>query len=371
MAHQCIDEEHREVHGDQPDDGLERIENEHGDEADDEQRLHGDDEPVRDDRTAREHDDEGQEIERERKHPEQRHRRDVGGDVRGHRHQQARGHGRQRHPERGVAPGRRRIRRVRGSPLRALVRRAPQQCAARDEERDQEAEAERPEVGLVLQPDERLDHARIGHERKEASDIAGAIEEIRVVRSGVVGAREPGLQQRAVGGERKERQPDRGREQAHQPERLPGLRRPGPAGGDRQRQRKDGADRHHDMDDDRRPSGRIAREPVGIGISGQQRALEEHDRHRPHRRRAAQTRQHHLREHRLHHEQQRGADEDRRRERCEQQQATAGGRRLRRVVRRQVGYAHGLVSRLRSSHHCAASSFANVAIERHYLVVQF
>jgi len=47
------------------------------DEADDEDRLHGDDEPVRNDRAAREHDDEGQEVERERKHPQQRHRRDI------------------------------------------------------------------------------------------------------------------------------------------------------------------------------------------------------------------------------------------------------------------------------------------------------
>jgi len=95
------------------------------------------------------------------------------------------------------------------------------------------------------------------------------------------------------------------------------------------------------MDDDRRAARRVAREPVGVGIARQQRALEEHDRHRPYRRRAAQARQHHLGEHRLHHEQQRGADEDGRRDRCEQEeQVTSGRRARRRVVRRQVGYSH-------------------------------
>ena len=36
----------------------------------------------------------------------------------------------------------------------------------------------------------------------------------------MIGAREPGLQQRPVGGEREERQPDRRGEQAEQPEGL-------------------------------------------------------------------------------------------------------------------------------------------------------
>ena len=217
MAHQRVDEEHHEMNRDQPEDGLERIEDEHGDEADDEDRLHGDDQPVRNDRAAREHDDEGQEVERERKHPQQRHRRDIGGDVRGHRHQQARRHRRERHPGRGVAPGRRRVGRVgRGRRCR-LIRGPPQQNTAGDQQRDQQAETERPDLGLVAQPHEWLDHARIGHECEEASDIAGGVEEIGVFRGRMIGAREPRLQQRAVGGEGEERQADRGREQAHQP----------------------------------------------------------------------------------------------------------------------------------------------------------
>jgi hypothetical protein len=77
MAHQRVDEEHHEVHGEDPDDGLDRVEDDHGNERDDEQRLDGDDEPVRNDRLACKHDDEGQEIERERKNPKERHRRHI------------------------------------------------------------------------------------------------------------------------------------------------------------------------------------------------------------------------------------------------------------------------------------------------------
>ena len=78
---------------------------------------------------------------------------------------------------------------------------------------------------LIAQPHERLDRDRIGDEREEASGVAGGVEKIGVARGGVTGAREPGLQQRAVGGEREERQPDRGREQPDQPQRFARRRR--------------------------------------------------------------------------------------------------------------------------------------------------
>ena len=132
---------------------------------------------------------------------------------------------------------------------------------------DQHDEADRPQPGLIAEPDQRLDQHRIGEQREEAADIAGGIEEIRILRRRVVGAREPGLQQRAVGGEREERQPDRHREQAEQPERLARARRPAPAVGDRERQDEAGGDHHREMDDDRLAAGRIARQQVGIGIA--------------------------------------------------------------------------------------------------------
>ena len=128
----------------------------------------------------------------------------------------------------------------------------------------------------------------------------------------MIGAREPGLQQRAVGREREERQPDRDREQAEQPERRGRVgRRAAPPGGDRERQEQ-ARDRHHDeVDDDRAPAGQISGQRMRIGVAGEQHRLEEHHRDRPHRRRSAEPRQHHLGEHRLHGEQQRGREENR------------------------------------------------------------
>ena len=124
----------------------------------------------------------------------------------------------------------------------------------------------------------------------------------------------------AVGGEREERQPDRDREQAEQPERLA---RP-PAGGPIRCAIESGRKKQAATITARwmmteRAAGRVARQQVGIGVAAQQRGLEEHHRHRPHRRRAAEPRQHHLGEHRLHREQQRGADKDRDGERRQQQ----------------------------------------------------
>ena len=82
-----------------------RIEDQDADQREDEERLQADREPVRDQRPALEHDHEGQKIERERHHPEQRHRRHVGRDVGRHRDQQPGRHGRERAPGEAVAPG--------------------------------------------------------------------------------------------------------------------------------------------------------------------------------------------------------------------------------------------------------------------------
>jgi len=60
---------------------------------------------------------------------------------------------------------------------------------------------------------------------------------------------------------------------------------------------------HRDHDD----TAADPHQEVGIGIAGQQQRLEEHHRHRPHRRRTAEPRQHHLGEQRLHRKQQQRA----------------------------------------------------------------
>ena len=126
-------------------------------------------------------------------------------------------------------------------------------------------------------------------------------------------AREPGLQQRRIGGDGEERQPDRGRQQAQQPERRTVARRVAEALRNADRQRREGEReqrdmRHHDM-----AGAEPAGERMRIGVAQQQDRLEEHHGDRPHRRRAAELRQHHLGEHRLHGEQQRGGEEQRRR----------------------------------------------------------
>ena len=214
---------------------ADRLVDDDRDQREDEDRLDLDHQPMRNDRLAREHDHEGEEIERERDDPQQRHRGDVGRDMRGHRDQQAGRHGREEDPAHDVAPGRRRglgrARRRRGGRRRRrrLVGRLPQQIAAAGDQQDQDDEARRPQPGLRGERDERLDQDRIRQQREEAADIAGGIEEIRIVRGRMVGAREPCLQQRRVGGEREERQPDRDREQAEQPERFADLAAAGPS----------------------------------------------------------------------------------------------------------------------------------------------
>jgi hypothetical protein len=53
---------------------------------------------VRQQRARLEHQHPGQEIERQRQHPQQRRRGDVGGNMRGHRDQQTRRHRREKNP---------------------------------------------------------------------------------------------------------------------------------------------------------------------------------------------------------------------------------------------------------------------------------
>ena len=121
---------------------------------------------------------------------------------------------------------------------RPAGRRAQQQHAAGGDQQDQQAIAAGPDQVLGAQREHRLQQHRIGQQREEAADVRGRVEEIGIGPVGMAGADEPGLQQRIVGGEREERQPDRDREQAEQPERIARSRRLAPAAGDRQRQRQ-------------------------------------------------------------------------------------------------------------------------------------
>ena len=146
----------------------------------------------------------------------------------------------------------------------------------------------------------------------------------------MAGAHEPGLQQRIIGGERKERQADRDGEQPQQPERVTRGRRLAPGARDRERQGRIATHQQHQMHRDRNGAVLDLHQEMRVGVTGEQQRLEKHHRHRPHRRRAAEPRQHHLGEQRLHREQQKRADEDRSRIDHQNQAVARSGGLLRR-----------------------------------------
>ena len=155
----------------------------------------------------------------------------------------------------------------------------------------------------------------------------------------MIGAHEPRLHERPIGGESKERQPDRGCKQAEEPERLAAGRRLAPSAGEVKRQRETRNQQHREMNEDGASSRREARQQVGIGIAGKQRRLEEHHRDRPDSGSAAQPWQHHLGEHRLDRKQQRGTHQDGREKGSQQQIVGRGG-----------GLDHSVRGELESSH---------------------
>ncbi|HKG83745.1 MAG TPA: hypothetical protein VKB16_11425, partial [Beijerinckiaceae bacterium] len=213
-----------------------------------------------------------------------------------------------------LPPPRRRVggRRAFAGGRRARPRaRAAEKPAAADEDRER-GKAHEPACGLLLHPEERLDRERVGDEGRKRADIRGGVEEIRIGGARMTRAREPGLEQRPVGGEGEERQPDRDGEEAEQPERLAVRRRARPAGRDGDRQAQAGAEHEREMQRQRRAGRGVARQEMGIAVAGEQKGLEEHQRDRPHRGRPAEHRQHHLGEHRLHGEKQQRRQEQRR-----------------------------------------------------------
>ena len=256
---------------------------------------------MREPRPVAEHRHEGEQIERERQHPQERRGRDIGRDVGGHRDHEA-GRDRGEHdPRETVAPcGARRSDGAhlgRPAPRAAISRR--RRPAARSA-----GKADRPDPGLSAQGQQRLDRERIGEQRRERAEVRGGIEHVRVARLRVAAGGEPALQQRRARRQRGERQADRGREQADQPQPDAARRRRAkpcamPIG-----RVSAASGKHAEMDQRALPDLERAREQMRIGIADQQRGLEEHHRDRPHRGRAAEPRQHHLGEHRLHGEQQ-------------------------------------------------------------------
>ena len=188
---------------------------------------------------------EGEEVKRQRHDPQERRRRHVGRNMRRHRDEQARRHKSQHDPEHARAPAYR----GGGCCLRGggLPRhRERQHAACRDAQRQQRI-AHRPDARLRGKPPHRLDEKRIGQQHRERSEIGSAVKEIGIGRVLVRRAREPGLQQRRVGGDREERQSDRSEEQSHQPQRNTLFGRRGKSRGDRHRQAERRRDQHAQM----------------------------------------------------------------------------------------------------------------------------
>jgi hypothetical protein len=337
MAGHGDEEETKLMPADRQQQVLLAADREQHDHACDRERLHHQHPFVRQERPRLEHQHPGQEIERQWQHPEQRRGSDVGRNMRGDGDQEARGHRGEKNPARAQGPTRRRRGRFLGPHVGLhQCRRAQQQHAAAGDQHDQKAIARGPHQVLCMEREHRLQQHRIGQQREETADIGGGIEEIRIGPGGVAGADEPGLQQRIVGGKRKERQPDRDGKQAEQPDGITRGRRIAPAGRDRQRQRRHRHDQQEDMDRNGNDAFFDPHQDMRVGIAGQEQRLEKHHRHRPHRGRAAEPRQHHLGEQRLHREQEQRAQEDRGGIDRQHQPVARGGR----LVFEQFGRGH-------------------------------
>ena len=122
------------------------------------------------------------------------------------------------------------------------------QSRNRNENR-QHREPDRPQPRLLLQRQQRLDQDPIGDQRRERAEIGGGVEHVGVARPHVAAGREPALQQRRARRQRGERQPDRCRQQANQPERDGIRRRRAEVLRDRDRQRRRRRGQHAEMNE--------------------------------------------------------------------------------------------------------------------------
>ena len=236
---------------------------------------------MRNPRPVAKHRHEGEQIERERHDPEERRRRDIGGDVGGHRDDQAGRDRGERHPRQPVARRRRLGRGVRWPRCSAGAPRTGWRTAIRTAST---AKPARPQLCLVLERQHRLDGDRIGDQRRERSEIGGGIENVGIARLRVAAGGEPALQQRRARRQDGERQSDRDREQADEPERDAGRGRRAETVRDADRQGRGGRGEDAEMDERADPERKPAHQQMGIGVTGEQRRLEEHHRHRPDRR---------------------------------------------------------------------------------------
>ena len=262
--------------------------------------------------------DERQQVERERRDPQQRHGRDVLRDVVGDGEQQHRPGRGERAPQNLPREGRRRFMRAiaRGGARRYAARRDVRRVyiaraapAGRDAEDDERRIATGPPERLPARRRPRLEQERIADEREHRRQVRQREQPIRT-RAGSR-TREPRLYQRTRRRQQEVRQPDGdGQQSEYQPRRiLASLRLP--VRGRHDRQNGERQHEQHRMKPPLRARRDTVHERVGIRVAGEQRGLEEHEARRPHRRGSAEPRKDLLRHHRLDEEQQERADEDR------------------------------------------------------------
>ncbi len=191
--------------------------------------------------------------------------------MRRHRDQQAGRHRREKDPARTHRPVRRGNIGVIACRFDNRVRgRSQQQHAAGGYHQDQQTVTGRPHPILRAQREHRLQQKRIGQEREEAADIRGSIEKVWIGTIGMSGPHEPCLQKRIVRCEREERQSDRDREQAEQPDCVSAGRRLAPAIRDRQRQRQQRHQQQQQMHYHRDDAAANLHQKMRVGIAGQQ-----------------------------------------------------------------------------------------------------
>ncbi len=171
---------------------------------------------------AREGDDEGGEIEGQRRHPQQRHRRDVGGDVGRDPDQQRCGHRREDDPPETPRRGRRVT--LSASSDEDVDALAPDDDRGREGRAHEHRQPEPPPPSLIGQVQVRLDDGRVGNEADEAAEVGRGKEPVRL--DATRKQREPALGRRARARQREERESDHRRQDQDEPEGgRPGLGR--------------------------------------------------------------------------------------------------------------------------------------------------
>ena len=184
----------------------------------------------------------------------------------------------------------------------------PPDCPRRAQQAEDD-KTRRPQGDLTRQRESGFDQERVAEQRQQRADIAERVETVR----GLVGIDPavPGLQERTGGRQQEIRHTDVAcAQQQNVPGRLferrgglPRIRR-----GNGKQNRRPG--QKGNVQCGLCARGQVAVAEVGIGISTHEKDLEEEQRRRPHRRRAAVPRQDVLADQRLNLEQQESRDED-------------------------------------------------------------